>query len=220
MASDVALGSFVGADFSRLHVYRDRHVCNAPVGERSTAGELDDILDVARAHYARVVDADIHEELVELHVLLRERLEQVVELETGDRQDRLTVELGVIEPIEEVNAAGSGGGDADAQPTGPFGVGASVERRRFLMPNLNEPDSILVGAQRLNHAVDAVTRKAENRIDAPIDQRLNKSNRCGTRGHSAYACVGNDVWLMDPARESSSHYAVSRNRYPMISLLF
>jgi hypothetical protein len=25
---------------------------------------------------------------------------------------------------------------------------------------------------------------------------------------------------MDPARESSSHYAVSRNRYPMISLLF
>ena len=69
-----------------------------------------------------VVDAHVHEKLVELDVLLRVRVDQVVELKAGDRQHRLAVELGVVEAVEQMNAARAGGGQADAELAGVFGV--------------------------------------------------------------------------------------------------
>jgi hypothetical protein len=58
----------------------------------------------------------------------------------------LAVELGVVEPVEQMDAAGTRGGDADAEPTGPFRVSAGVERCRFLS-DLDQADIVLVGAQ-------------------------------------------------------------------------
>ena len=62
---------------------------DAALGERGAAGEVDDVLDVRRAHDPRVVDRDIHEQLVELDILLGVRVHQVVELHAGDRQHGL-----------------------------------------------------------------------------------------------------------------------------------
>ena len=53
---------------------------HAAIGERSSAGERHDIGSMGRAHDPRVVDGDVHVKLVELHVLLREGVEKVVEL--------------------------------------------------------------------------------------------------------------------------------------------
>ena len=64
-------------------------VRHAAAGQRRAAGELDDVLDVRRAHDPRVVDADVHEQLVELDVLLRVGADQVVVLQAGDREHRL-----------------------------------------------------------------------------------------------------------------------------------
>ena len=90
----------------RLEIDRHGDVRDAPVGERRAAGEFDDVLGVGRPHHAAVVDAHVHEQLVEFDILLRVGVRQIVVLKARDRQDRLAVELGVIEPVEQVDAAG------------------------------------------------------------------------------------------------------------------
>jgi len=150
-----------------------------------TAGELDYVLDVGRAHDARIVDTDVHVELVELDVLLRVGLDQVVKLQARDGEHGLAVELGVVEAVEQVDAAGARGGEADAEPAGPLRIGAGVECGSFLVADLDEANLVLVGAQRLDDAVDAVTWNAEHRVDAPVDQGFDEHVAGGRFGHSS-----------------------------------
>ena len=86
---------------------------------------------------------------------------------TGDREHGLAVELGVVKAVEQVDAAGSGRRQADAQLAGILGIGASHERRRFFMPYLYKADLLLPLAQRFHDAVDAVPGETEDDIDSP-----------------------------------------------------
>ena len=86
------------------------------------------------------------------------------------------VELGVVEAVEQVDAAGAGGGEADAEPAGVLGVAAGHERRRLLVPHLDEADLVLALAQRLHDAVDAVAGQAEDDVDAPVVQGVDQKS--------------------------------------------
>ena len=165
-----------------LHIDRHRHMRDAAIGERGAASQLDDILDMRRAHDAVVVFADVDEELVELDILLGLGVQQVVELQTGDRQYRNTVELGVVEPVQQVDAARAGGCDADAEATGKFGVAAGGEGRRLLVPYLDKADLVLALAEGFDDAVDAIAGNAEDGIDAPSQQGVDQ-NVAGGRFH-------------------------------------
>src|SRR5437764_7211378 len=165
-----------------LHVDRHRHMRDAAIGEGRAAGELDDVLGVRRTHDAVVVFADIDEELVELDILLRLGGQQVVELKPGDRQYRDTVEFGVVEPVQQVNAAGPRGRDADAEPAGEFRVAAGGEGRGLLVPHLDKANAVLAFAERLDNAVDAITGDAEYGVDAPCQQGVDQ-NVAGGRFH-------------------------------------
>ena len=101
------------------------------------------VVDVGRPHDALVVDGHVHEQLVEVHVLLVVRADQVVEGVPGDRQHRLAVALGVVQAVEQVDAAGAGGRQADAEPAGVLGVAAGGEGGRLLVPHLDELDLVL-----------------------------------------------------------------------------
>ena len=87
------------------------------------------VVDVRRSHDALVVDGHVHEELVEVHVLLVVRADQVVEGVAGDREHRLAVALGVVQAVEQVDAARAGGRQADAEASGELGVAARRRRR-------------------------------------------------------------------------------------------
>lgn len=63
-----------------------------------------------------------------------------------EREDRLVVELGVVEAVEQVNAARSGGREAHAQPARVLGVTTGGKGGRLLVADLNEAAAILVGA--------------------------------------------------------------------------
>jgi hypothetical protein len=115
-----------------------------------------------------------HEQLVELDVLLGVGVDEVVELQPGDGENWLAVELGVVQAVEQVDAAGSGGRHAHAEPPRPLGIGTGVECSRLLVPHLDEADAILAGPQRLHDSVDAVSRHAEDDVHPPFDQRLHK----------------------------------------------
>jgi hypothetical protein len=56
----------------------DRHgdVRDTAIGECGSAGEFDGILHMSGAHDPVVVDADIHEQLIELDVLLSMSVDQ------------------------------------------------------------------------------------------------------------------------------------------------
>ena len=55
-------------------------------------------------HDAFIEDGNIHEELVERHILLCECANEIVELEARDRQYWLVVEFGIVETIQKMNS--------------------------------------------------------------------------------------------------------------------
>ena len=63
------------------------------------------------------VGAHVNEQLVEFHILLRVRVNQIVKGEAGESQHRLTVDFRIIEAVQEVNPAGSGGRETAAEFT-------------------------------------------------------------------------------------------------------
>src|SRR3979490_858729 len=96
-----------------------RHTMPARSG---SAGELHDVFDMRRPHDAGVVDTDIHEQLVELDVLLGVGVHEVVILQTGDGEHGRAVELGVIEPVQQMNATWTRSGEANAQSAGELDI--------------------------------------------------------------------------------------------------
>src|SRR5437667_364647 len=79
-------------------------------------------------------------------------VDQIAVMVPRDRQNRLPVDLGVVEPVQQMDPARTRGGDADPEPAGIFGVSAGHEGRRLLVPDLDETDFILALPQRLDEA--------------------------------------------------------------------
>ena len=111
-----------------LHVLRNGDVRHGAIAQRGLNRLVDDIDDVIRPGDALVVGGDVHIELVEIDVLLVVGADQIVERVAGDGQHRLAVALGIIETVEQMNAAGTGRGQAHAQG-GPC-ISRSRRRRR------------------------------------------------------------------------------------------
>src|SRR5204863_1249026 len=82
------------------------------VSERGSAGEVGDLLDVGGSHDTGVVHRDVHEDSIEIDVLLSMRIDEIVEMMSRDRKHRLPVELGIVETVEQVQATGARGREA------------------------------------------------------------------------------------------------------------
>jgi hypothetical protein len=166
-----------------LHVHRHGDVRDATIGKRHAARELHDVLDVMRAHHTRIVHAHIGEQLIELNVLLRERVEKIVELQASYGEHRLSIKLGIIEAVEKVNTAGSRRRQANTKTARPLGVGARTECSRLLVANLNEADIVFAQSERFDNAVDAVARQTKDSIHVPTDQSFNENIGSGGLSH-------------------------------------
>src|SRR5438552_11844333 len=178
MMGNVALAALLLFDFFFLQIYRDGDVRNAAIGERGAAGEIHDVFHVGGAHDAFVEDRDIHKKLVEGHILLGESADEVVILQSGNGQHRRLVELGVVEAIEQVNAARAGSSQTNAQLAGQLGVSAGAESGGFFVAHLNEANFFLMSAQGFHDAVDAVARQAKDNFYAPVNQGFDQYVGC------------------------------------------
>ena len=93
-----------------------------------------------------------------------------------DRDHRLVVELGVVEPVEQVDRARPGRRHAHADLVGELGVRARHERRHLLMAGLDVakvPCPPPVGvAECTVEATDAVTRIPVEPVQVPLDQSV------------------------------------------------
>jgi len=95
-----------GEYFLILNIDGNSDMGYTPPAESGAACELGDVSHMGCSHHTFVVSRDVHKQFVECHILLREGSEQIVKLKPGDRQDRNAIQLGVIQPIQQVNAAG------------------------------------------------------------------------------------------------------------------
>jgi hypothetical protein len=105
-------------------------------------------------------------------------------LVAGDGEDRLAIQLGVVEAVQQVEAARTRGGQADAELPRVLRVGARHEGGGLLVADLDEPDLLPPRAERLHDAVDAVAGQAENHFDAPVTEGLDQYVGRGV-GHQA-----------------------------------
>ena len=87
-----------------------------------------------------------------------------------DRQHGSMIELGVIKTVQEVDRAGTAGGETDSQPTSELGVGTGCEGGRLFVTTLNESNLLLVLPQCLEDSIDAVAWYSERGRDSPVDQ--------------------------------------------------
>src|ERR1700736_260455 len=126
-------------------------------------------------HDASVAAASVHEQLIEFYVLLGEGVIQVVQLQVGKCQNRRSIKLRIIKPVEEVNSTRTRRGEADTQPAGELGVSAGHERGGFFMANLDEAYIVLALPQRLHNPIDPVARNSKYRVHTPIEEAINKN---------------------------------------------
>src|SRR4051812_20663060 len=108
-------------------------------------------------HDAFVIDGYVYKQAVKRDVLLGMGSNQVVKLESRDREHRLAVQFGVVQPIQQVNASGPGGRYTNTQSAGELCVPARHERRGFLMPRLDESNLVLRLAQSLYQTVHTIS---------------------------------------------------------------
>ena len=157
-------------------------MAHGAVAERRAAGQIGDAAHVRRPHDALAIGGNIGENSVQIDVLLGVGADQIVKGVAGDGQDGLVVHLCVVKPVEQMDAAGTGGGQADAELPGVFGVGAGHEGGGLLVSHVNEADLLLALAQRFHDAVDSVAGKSEDDFDAPVHKGIDQDLR-GCTGH-------------------------------------
>ena len=123
-------------------------------GDRRTRSrtELGHVLDMGRTHDPRRIAVASMNNLSSSMSCWVSVVEQIVVLRASDRQHRLAIELGVVDAVQQVDAAGTRGREANPELAGELGIGAGGECARFLVAYLDELDVVLALAQRFEHA--------------------------------------------------------------------
>ena len=97
-----------------LNIGRTGQVRDASGGQGRPAGQIDQHLRMLGAQDHVVVIRDVLEKCEDVDLLLEEGTDLIVIRMPGDREDRGVVELGVVEPVEEMDGTGTTGGEAHA----------------------------------------------------------------------------------------------------------
>ena len=126
--------------------------------------------DAVPIRYAVAVNSVSSIMLNKIDILLIMGPNQVVKRMSRDRQHWLSLTLGVIQAIEEMNSARSQGGEANTETPRVLCVPARSERGSLLVPDLNEPDLGFARPQSFKDSIHAVAGESKNYFDAPIDE--------------------------------------------------
>jgi hypothetical protein len=164
----------LGVGRGHLEVVGEAEVADRAAGQAGPHGPVNQGRDRARDREHHVAVGQVHEHPVQVDLLLVAGAEHGRLLHAGDRQHRGVVQLGVVQAVEQVEAAGAGGGQADPDPAGRLGVAGGHERGRLLVVDEYEPDLVLVAAQPLHDPVDPVAGQAEHGVHTPLGQPLDQ----------------------------------------------
>jgi hypothetical protein len=177
----------------RLHVVGEDDHAGRARGEGCAAGAVEQCRQLlgCRRHLGEF-RRDVAHERREVDLLLIVGAERRALLLSHQGHHRLTVELGVVEAVQQVHRARPLRRQDDAQTARVLRVPHRHEGGGLLMARLHERGSAARAAQRPQHAVDAVSRVAEDARHAPVPQALDDH-------------VGNRLLAHTPACPGSAH---------------
>ena len=84
MVGFVSFRCFVAIDLEVLKIYRNRDVSHASLCQCRTARLISEILDMIRPHRPLIENACVNEQLVKLDILLRQRADQIVIMQSRE----------------------------------------------------------------------------------------------------------------------------------------
>src|SRR2546423_1584030 len=116
-------------------------------------------------------DRHVLEEGLEIDLLLVVGPQRHPLLLPHDGEHRLVIQLGVVQPVQEVDGSGTRRRDAYADVVRELGVSAGHERGHLLVAGLDELRALRFGAiERTEEAVDAVSGVSEHAVHAPFTE--------------------------------------------------
>ena len=167
-----------------LNVHGEGQVGDVASGQGRADGQVHERGNADRDVDHRVVGGQIHEHPVQVHLLLVAGAEVRGGLHPGDRQHRGVVQLGVVEPVDEMQAARTRRRQAHAEPSGGLRVAGGHERRGLLVVDQDERDLVPVTAEPFHDPVDAVAGEPEDGVDPPMDQSFDQQFRSDLLAHA------------------------------------
>lgn len=132
-----------------------------------------------------MLERQVRENPVQVHVLLGEGVNQIMEVVTRDREHRRSIHLGIVEPVEQMESAGAGCAETDPQLAGVLGVSACHKGGGFFMAHLDEPNLLLTLAQGFHDPVDAIAGQTKDDLYTPIVKGIDQ-NLCGCLCHQIF----------------------------------
>ena len=103
-----------------------------------------------------VVLGHVHEQLLQMDLLLVAGAQHLGLLGPSDGQHRDVVELGVVEAVQQVDGPRTRCGQADAEPARRLGVARGHKGGRLFVLDQYELHALLIAPQTLHDPVDAV----------------------------------------------------------------
>ena len=132
------------------------------------AGPVDQLTRLGRVHAGLHELGDVAEQQGRVDLLLEARAEGEPLLLPDDRHHRLVVELRVVQAVEQVDGAATGGGHAAADLAGELRVATRHERAHLLVARLDQLRVPVSPVQRAQEAVDPVARVCRRCGRSPI----------------------------------------------------
>src|SRR5581483_5626138 len=182
---DVGLAVTDTREYAAVHAWRHRHrieflhvVRHDDAGDR-TFGDRDAyraIHDVARLRSRddrlHVFARNVLEQAREIDLLLKLPAERRPHRLTHDREHGLMVELGVVEPVQQMDRAGPGRGHAHAEFARELGMRAGHERGHFLVARTHVVELVAGAIERAHETVDAIAGVTVYTPDLPLMQSI------------------------------------------------
>jgi hypothetical protein len=98
----------------------------------------------------------LRKKVILVDVLQVVRPNQIVIRHSGDRQHRGSVDLRIVEPVEQMHRAGGGGREHNTEPSGEFGITAGSQCGGLLVPAVDKAYAVFGSAQGLDKPINAV----------------------------------------------------------------
>jgi hypothetical protein len=118
-------------------------------------------------HHVHVLVRHVLEQRDQVHFLLVVAADRHARRLADDGHYRLVVQLGVVEPVQQMDRPRARGRETYPDFAGELRVRAGHEGRAFLVPHLDEFDQLRMAVQRAHDAVDAVAGITVDSLHAP-----------------------------------------------------
>ena len=154
-----------------LEIVRDDDTGDGPFRHRDPHGAVDQVPDLLR------FGGDFHEraghileERRQVHFLLEMAALRHLRYLPDDGDDRLVVQPGIVEAVEQMDRAGSLRRQADTHLAREAGMAGRHQRGRLFVANRNVGGLVAGSLQGPQNAVDAIAGVPENPFDPPLAQ--------------------------------------------------